>query len=108
MPGFNQRGPMNEGPMTGRGMGQCTGNYAQDGDTTNMGWNAPGYGQGRGMGRQRCQRPRRGMGMGMGRGAAWMQTPPPQATKATLSARAQQLETELKAIQDELKQMADE
>jgi flagellar hook-associated protein FlgK len=46
--------------------------------------------------------------MGMGRGAAWMQSPPPQATRASLSARAQQLETELKAIQDELKQMGDE
>ena len=26
MPGFNQRGPMGQGPMTGRRMGRCT-NY---------------------------------------------------------------------------------
>lgn len=24
MPGFNQKGPMGEGPMTGRKMGKCT------------------------------------------------------------------------------------
>lgn len=24
MPGFNQKGPMGQGPMTGRRMGQCT------------------------------------------------------------------------------------
>ena len=82
MPGFNQRGPMNEGPMTGRGMGQCTGAYGQDtGDAANLGWNAPGYGYGRGMGRGGCRRPARGMGMGRG---GW--TPP----------------------QEQLKQMADE
>lgn len=105
MPGFNQRGPMNEGPMTGRGMGQCGGAYTQEtGAPTNMAWNAPGYGQGRGMGmgRRGCQPPRRGMGMGRG---AQMQMAAPPPTKASLAARAQQLEAELEAIQKELKQM---
>ena len=109
MPGFNQKGPMNEGPMTGRGMGQCSGAYTQDtGTSANMAWNAPGfgYGQGRGMGRGRrgCQAPRRGMGMGRG---AQMQMAPqaPPPTKASLAARAQQLEAELEAIKKELKQM---
>ena len=107
MPGFNQKGPMNEGPMTGRGMGQCSGAYTQDtGTSANMAWNAPGfgYGQGRGMGRGRrgCQAPRRGMGRGAQMQMA-PQAPPP--TKASLAARAQQLEAELEAIKKELKQM---
>lgn len=110
MPGFNQRGPMNEGPMTGRGMGQCSGAYTQEtGTPANMAWNAPGYGQGRGMGmgRRGCQPPRRGMGRG--RGAQMQMTPQaPPPTKASLAARAQQLEAELKAIQNELKQMGTE
>jgi hypothetical protein len=43
----------------------------------------------------------------MGRGAQMTpQAPPP--TKASLSARAQQLEAELEAIQNELKQMGTE
>lgn len=29
MPGFNQTGPMGQGPMTGRRMGKCT-NYGQN------------------------------------------------------------------------------
>jgi len=112
MPGFNQRGPMNEGPMTGRGMGQCGGTYTQEtGAPANMAWNAPGYGQGRGMGmgRRGGQNARQGMGRGMGRGAQ-MQMPPqaPPPTKASLAARAQQLEVELESIKNELKQMGSE
>ena len=100
---------MNEGPMTGRGMGQCSGAYTQEtGTPANMAQNAPGYGYGQGrgmgMGRRGCQPPRRGMGMG--RGAQMQMTPQaPPATKASLTARAQQLEVELQAIQSELKKM---
>jgi len=46
MPGFNRMGPLNQGPMTGRGLGPCGGGRA--------------YGRrtGRGMGR--------GLGLGIG------------------------------------------
>jgi len=104
MPGFNQRGPMNEGPMTGRGMGQCSGTYTQD-----TGAPAYGYGQGRGMGMGRRGGQPLQQGRGMGRGAQMQMTPQaPPPTKASLAARAQQLEAELESIQNELKQMGSE
>ena len=46
MPGFNGYGPMNNGPMTGRGMGRC-----QGGPGRGMGMGG-GMGRGRGMGLQ--------------------------------------------------------
>jgi hypothetical protein len=69
MPGFNQKGPMGEGPMTGRRMGRCTNfgaavrnnEVASDLDQkTDLSDNFPGRGfsQGRRMG---------GRGRGMGR-----------------------------------------
>jgi hypothetical protein len=57
MPGFNQRGPMNEGPMTGKGLGRCAARNQNVGGTPDAA-NAPGFGRGRGMamGRGRCRR----------------------------------------------------
>jgi len=43
MPGFNQRGPMNDGPMTGRRQGRCTDtfgpgqSFSREMETNNMG-----------------------------------------------------------------------
>lgn len=112
MPGFNQRGPMNEGPMTGRRMGRCTGAYSEE--YTDTGWNAPGAGRGRGMGMGRRggrQAPRWGMNMNMRSGMGWggrSAAPPPEPTKQSLSARAQQLEAELASIKTQLKEMGEE
>ena len=68
MPGFNQRGPMGDGPMTGRRMGRCTSYGAQEvHNRENLSDNTPEQVYGRGLGRG----PRAGMGMGgrgMGRG----------------------------------------
>lgn len=58
MPGGDRTGPMGQGPMTGRGMGYCTGN-AQPGYMTAAG-RPLGWGFGRGGGR--------GLGRGGGRG----------------------------------------
>lgn len=69
MPGFNQKGPSGQGPMTGRKMGRCTnfgaGSKKQATDTKeSAGENIPenmqvsGFGFGRGRG---------GRGFGMGR-----------------------------------------
>ena len=95
MPGFNQRGPMNEGPMTGRRQGTCVGGVdtgAQGSAFTTM-----GYGQGRGMGR------RRGQGPGGGQGYGRMSTvSPPSTTEESLKLRIQTLEAELDAIKNEL------
>jgi hypothetical protein len=32
MPGFDKKGPLGEGPMTGRRVGKCTGNQTEDSD----------------------------------------------------------------------------
>jgi hypothetical protein len=53
MPGGDRTGPEGWGPMTGRGMGYCTGNNSP-------GYTRPGY-RGRG----------RGFGGGLGRGRGW-------------------------------------
>ncbi|HPD94956.1 MAG TPA: DUF5320 domain-containing protein [Tenuifilaceae bacterium] len=75
MPGYNQTGPMGQGPMTGRRMGRCT-NYganiknANSEDTTENNEMPPEplWGRGRGMGAGRGFGRGRGMGRGMGRG----------------------------------------
>ncbi|MCD4675159.1 MAG: DUF5320 domain-containing protein [Desulfobacula sp.] len=99
MPGFNQRGPMNEGPMTGRGQGVCgrgAGIGAQGSTFDTM-----GYGRGRGNGR------RGGQGPGWGRDYGQMDTvSPPPATKESLTRRAQTLEQELDAIKNELTKLS--
>lgn len=58
MPGGDKKGPMGEGPMTGRGLGLCAGN-----DTPGS---ATDINQGRGMGR--------GLGRGFGRGSGRRQS----------------------------------
>ena len=69
MPGFDQRGPAGQGPMTGRKMGRCT-NFAAtkgnqpSGENLNEGNLPESNGRGFGFGR----RPRgfgRGRGLGM-------------------------------------------
>ncbi len=65
MPGRNRTGPLGQGVMSGRGLGDCGGTAAYD--------EAPAFGRGRGMGgggggRGRGRGRGMGMGMGMGRG----------------------------------------
>ena len=61
MPGFNQRGPMGQGPMTGRRMGRCT-NY---GATVISKETTPSENQAE---REPDDFPGRGFGFGRGRG----------------------------------------
>ena len=68
MPGFNQTGPMGQGPMTGRRMGRCTNFGANlknqaDETTEKTNENLPENFQGRGFG---FGRGRGGRGFGMG------------------------------------------
>jgi hypothetical protein len=99
MPGFNQRGPMNEGPMTGRQRGTCTG-APVDTQTFADNTNARGYGggMGRGMGRRGGQGPGRGMG---GRWTA--PAPTPGSVNQDMQNRINMLEAELSAIKDQLR-----
>ena len=70
MPGFNQKGPMGQGPMSGKKMGKCT-NFGANAKLVTSAVNTTqtetlpenntgkGFGFGKGMGQ--------GRGMGMGR-----------------------------------------
>jgi len=51
MPGLDGTGPRNQGPMTGRGFGNCQENNKQEGFGRGM-----GMGRGRGFGRRNCWR----------------------------------------------------
>ncbi len=67
MPGFNQNGPMGNGPMTGRKMGKCTNfgagrkSSAREMELENSDMTGMRFAQGRGLGR-RC---RCGQNLGM-------------------------------------------
>jgi len=78
MPGQDRRGPMGEGPRTGRGLGRCNNNDTDDANVTDQqnstrdfgpgtgpGW---GRGMGRGIDRGMGGGPGRGPGRGFGRG----------------------------------------
>lgn len=101
MPGFNQRGPMNEGPMTGRQRGTCTGGTVD----TGQGFGGYGGGMGRGMGRRGGQAP--GRGMGYGRWTAPAPTPgsanQDTSVNQDMQNRINMLEAELSAIKDQLR-----
>ncbi|MCP4116132.1 MAG: DUF5320 domain-containing protein [Desulfobacteraceae bacterium] len=102
MPGFNQQGPMNQGPRTGRGRGACA-NDPMSGSAGFGRGRSRGQGGGFRRGREFCQ------GQGWGRGYAPEEsaaTPPP-VTKETLQQRADALEAELKAVKEELAKHSD-
>ncbi len=100
MPGLNQMGPENMGPMTGRRMGRCAGGNVQ----------GPAYGRGFGTGYWRS----RGCGRGFGpraRGVAPWSGPaaaPTPLTKEDLALRAQALEKQLEAVRKDLDSLSGE
>jgi len=105
MSGLNQRGPMNNGPMTGRGQGVCTGN-----NTPGQGFYGGGYILGRGLGRRGCQAP--GQQSGWGRGWAGNCGPcagsvPTVSTRAVLQSRAAMLEADLAEIKKQLNKLTE-
>lgn len=97
MPGFDGSGPLNQGPMTGRGRGICNGNRP-----------SPGF---RRFGRNGSFGP--GKGCGRGRGFGFRAYSYPQGSgqteinKAYLEEKAAYLQDELNAIHDELANMND-
>ncbi|RLE31105.1 MAG: hypothetical protein DRJ61_11795 [Acidobacteria bacterium] len=62
MPGRNRTGPLGQGAMSGRGLGDCRGTAAQN--------EAPTFGRGRGMGGGGGMGRGQGLGRGFGRGLA--------------------------------------
>lgn len=101
MPGLNQKGPMNEGSMTGRGFGRCATSNQDVSGNTDTTWNGQGNGrgQGRAMGRGRCQR------IWSNQDTAGKTQTPQQLQPAedeALKLRIYQLETELEAIKNQM------
>lgn len=114
MPGFNQRGPMNDGPVSGKGRGLCTGEF-------NPGQGvAGGYGEmGRGFGRRGGQargweNSRRGFSWGNNRGGGrgrnfgpWAAPAQTVSVREILQERADLLEAELKEIKNQLNKLTE-
>jgi hypothetical protein len=105
-------GPLGQGPMTGRGMGWCSGAGA---------FNDPGIGPGFWMGRGRGFRGRGGGGFGwrgwfnpagfpgwprFGFGGAGVQAPPGESEGATLRRQAEALRRQLENIEERLRDIS--
>ncbi|MDD2374139.1 MAG: DUF5320 domain-containing protein [Eubacteriales bacterium] len=108
MPGFNGTGPQGQGSMTGRGMGACAGYPAQTGGTgrglgLGLGRGA-GKGRGRGIGRRGCGCA--GGGFRFGGYAPWEPTAAQQ--KQVLKNQADFLESQLRAVREELGSIPEE
>lgn len=71
MPGLDRRGPDGEGPMTGRGLGRCSGNVKESDQNNDV----PLAGRGLGRGWRFRGGAGRGRGRGMGRGRFWGRGP---------------------------------
>ena len=103
MPGFNQQGPNNQGPMTGRRMGICANGPMAD--SPSMG-TPPFRGMGMGFRRGRGAGFGRGMGsfQGRGYGRSYMAAGAPDGagTMQDLKLRADMLESELASIKEVL------
>jgi len=108
MPAGDKTGPTGAGPMTGRGMGYCTGYYAPGYANPMPGrrlWGRGGFGFGFG----------RGFGRGYGYGRYLAPYPyetpyrPPysstQDEKAILAEQAREIENELKAIKERISEL---
>lgn len=103
MPSGNRRGPLGQGPVTGRGLGLCNG-YQMPGNITN------GFGGGRGTGRGRGFRRNNRFGMqesvyGPGRQVAGLSG---EGEKETLKEQAAYLGKELEQIKKRLEELEKE
>ena len=103
MPGGNGTGPQGRGPLTGRGMGNCSGNNPPNSTAYGRGYGTGrGFGAGRGMGRGMG----RGFGGGYNRGYGWRYQMPVQITPEEQARNLENeknfLELRLKDVQTEL------
>jgi hypothetical protein len=109
MPGGNKKGPMGQGPMTGRNLGFC-GGYDTPGFT--KGYGQAGRGAGSGLGRGFARGRGKGAGRGMGPGrfntGGWMPGAMKQEDEAqVLRAQAENLKGSLKDIEDRLNELGE-
>ena len=105
MPGFNGRGPLNQGPMTGWGRGYCITEATPDKEAA---WTGVGFGLGLGAGLGR--RIGRRIGRAWGRGLrCWglTGTLQPELDASVLKERAAYLKEELNRIETLMKEKKD-
>ena len=111
MPGGNRRGPLGDGPQTGRGLGYCAGydeprytdTQAAPGSGRGFRWGGRGRGAGRGRGRR--NRFNTGFGPERGSRAFTAQTLSPEQEAEALKAQATELQGALQDIQKRLDQL---
>jgi len=100
MPGGNNTGPMGMGPRTGRGMGYCTGH-----DRPGFAQSGCGFGHGRGWRHRAYTTGHPGWQHGP-YAPGWWGTYPTAPDEATvLKTQAEQLQTQLDAIQQRLTEL---
>lgn len=92
MPGFNGTGPLGQGPVTGRGMGRCTG-AVPAGAVPARGF---GFGMGRGFGR--------GRGRGFGPGPMPAGYGYPQPEMETVDEKTA-IENQIKGLENQLEML---
>ena len=101
MPSGNRTGPQGLGPLTGRGLGNCSGNISPNSTT-----NGRGFGYARGGGRGFGRGGGRGFGGGYDRGGGWGYRYPPVITPEEQTRNLENektfLEMRLKEVQAEL------
>ena len=104
MPGGDRTGPVGAGPMTGRAAGFCGGYGAPGFMNRVFGGGGSGFGRGRGFGFGRGFRA--GAGRGFGFGYAGYASPMRAADeKEMLKGRNAEIEEELKAIKERMKEL---
>ncbi len=93
MPGRNRTGPLGQGAMSGRGLGDCRGTAAQN--------EAPTFGRGRGMGGGGGMGRGQGLGRGFGRGLAGQIVDDVSAgqNQAELERKIEELKKRLEAVE---------
>lgn len=104
MPGRDNTGPMGNGPMSGRGMGNCN-RPATDQGTNQQQGRGLGRGQGRGLGQGGGQGRGLGQGAGQGRGLGRQNLTSSVDEKKQLQQQAENLQAELNSIKNRLSEM---
>jgi hypothetical protein len=98
MPGGNRKGPRNEGPQTGRGLGYCA-NSDEPGEANIQ----PGQGFGRGF--RRGRRGRFNVDFRPGRGRGWFSTSTESQNEEPRQTQIQELQDALQAIKNRLDEL---
>lgn len=109
MPARDQSGPQGEGPMSGRGMGNCTGSPQSwlPGQGMGLGrWHA--YGRGRGYRNRFFARPYPGRMNTYPAASGSMQVPDPKEEEQVLKGQASWLKSQLDLINKRIATISDE